>query len=181
MREKSLKKIWIKLSRRNIPESFKVTIGLVFVLMCGGCITEKEVTGENDLQPGDTLPFFTVTMNTGEEVSTESLRGKESMIVFFNTECADCRKELPVIDEFWQLRGNEVNVVCISRAEGETAVASYWEENGLTLPYSAQDNRCVYDLFAPTIIPRIYVSGPDLVIRKVWTDNPMPSLEDLTE
>ncbi len=154
-------------------------IAILVVAMCESCIMEKEAEVNEYVRIGDTLPDFEAEMNNGEIVNTESLRGKDSMIVFFNTDCSDCREELPEVQKFWEEYGEEITIVCISRAEVAEQVANYWEENGLTLPYSAQDDRNIYNLFATSIIPRIYISGPDLIVRQIYTCNPLATYEEL--
>ena len=59
-------------------------------------------------------------------------------------------------------RGDALGVrfICISRGETQPSVAAYWQEAGLTLPYSAQPDDAVYRLFANRIIPRVYVTSP---------------------
>ncbi|WP_305300806.1 hypothetical protein [Muribaculum intestinale] len=54
----------------------------------------------------------------------------------------------------------DVRFICISRGETQPSVAAYWQEAGLTLPYSAQPDDAVYRLFANRIIPRVYVTSP---------------------
>lgn len=54
----------------------------------------------------------------------------------------------------------DVRFICISRGEAQPSVAAYWQEAGLTLPYSAQPDDAVYRLFANRIIPRVYVTRP---------------------
>ncbi len=54
----------------------------------------------------------------------------------------------------------DVRFICISRGETQPSVAAYWQEAGLTLPYSAQPDDAVYRLFANRIIPRVYVTRP---------------------
>lgn len=149
------------------------------IIMCGSCIMEKEIEVKEYVEIGDTLPNFEVVMNNGETVTTESLRGENSMIVFFNTDCSDCREEFPVLQKFWEEYGDEITIVCVSRAEDAEHVSKYWEENGLTLPYSAQKDRAIYNLFATSIIPRIYISGPDLIVRQIYTDNPLATYVEL--
>jgi hypothetical protein len=43
------------------------------------------------------------------------------------------------------------------------------------MPYSPQADRSVFQLFAYTGIPRIYISSPDGVVRYVHDDMDMPS------
>lgn len=135
-------------------------------MIVSGCVKDNEDPGWT-LGKGDRLPDFSVLMNDGSRVSSGSLRGTPSVIVFFNTECADCRRELPVIQKEYDqslTAGNGVRYVCISREEGTESVMQYWEDNGLTMPFSAQMGREVYDLFASSGIPRIYRVDSELMI-----------------
>ena len=70
-------------------------------------------------------------------------------------------------------------IICISRGQSAESVAQYWEQASLTLPYSAQDNRDIYHLFANQGIPRIYVVDREGIIRTLFTDNPLATYEDL--
>lgn len=153
---------------------------LLIISVCMvSCIGDDDPDpGTVELGAGDNLPEFSVVMNDGRSVTSESLRGKTSLIVFFNTGCPDCRAELPVIqrvyDEYPQL-----SIVCISRDERASSIADYWKANRLTLPYSAQEDADIYHLFAKSQIPRIYVVDADLIIRQVFTDKPLATFEAL--
>lgn len=145
-----------------------------------GCIDDEDAeTGTVELVPGDAVPAFSVLMDDGREVTAESLAGKTSLIVFFHTSCKDCRQELPVIERIYREYADRINVVCISRAEEAADIHSYWAEQGFTLPYSAQADRTVYHLFAKSGVPRVYVVDKDLVIRRVFTDDPVASYEQI--
>ena len=152
----------------------------MFVCTTTGCITDEDPQGPS-LSVGDSLPQFSVTMNKGEVITTESLRGKVSVIVFFNTDCSDCRKELPVIQDLWERyhEDSQVKVIAIAREESAEEIENYWRENGLTMPYSPQSNREIYNLFAPSIIPRIYIANPSSVIVANFDDSELPSLDIL--
>ena len=67
----------------------------------------------------------------------------------------------------------------ISRAQSSDDIESYWKENGLKMPYSAQKDRTVYEKFATESIPRVYINDRDGIIRYIYTDNPVPSYDDL--
>lgn len=143
------------------------------------CIADDEETSEgNNLMVGNRIPTFSVVMNDGSKVQDKDLLGKVSLIVFFHTDCRDCQQELPVLQRFYDTHP-QYPIICISRGQSAESVAQYWEQASLTLPYSAQDNRDIYHLFANQGIPRIYVVDREGIIRTLFTDNPLATYEDL--
>ncbi len=162
-----------------------VSIMLLTVLaLTGGCVTEKDRPAYS-LQKGDSVPHFEVVMNNGQLFSTPMLAKKTSVIAFFNTGCSDCRRELPEIQKAYETclkEGLSVIFACIAREEDAASIAVYWEQNGLSLPYSAQTDREVYSLFASGGIPRIYVATPfadGAVVAAAYTDTKAPDAESL--
>lgn len=134
-------------------------------MVLASCIHEDDEWVER-VAVGDRLPAFTVTLSDGTRY--DSTEPGESVIVFFNTSCTDCQRELPRLDT--QYKAGEFagqRLVCISRAEEEGSVAAYWRANGLTLPYSAQPDRRIFDLFASAGIPRIYTVDSCGIITNV--------------
>lgn len=159
---------------------FVAALSLASVLP--GCVTEADETPWS-IGVGDMCPEFAVVLDDGTPVSTADLAGRRTMIVFFNTSCADCRRELPeiqkVADGLAAVGGEGADaqepagrglprVMCVSRAEGAASVAAYWDAAGLTLPYSAQDDAAVYRLFAGSEIPRVYIIGAGLAVEAAY-------------
>ena len=131
---------------------------------------------------GDRLPEFEVCDNNGEKVSTSMLSKGKTLLVFFNTGCADCRKELPIIEDFH--RDNPtVRALAISREESAESIAAYWKSNGFSIPFSAQETRFIYNLFSNTGIPLLVLSSEGTVIKvfNQYLDESMPSKEILDE
>jgi peroxiredoxin len=153
--------------------------GIAAALVClAGCINEK-IEGA-DLKVGDVIPDFEVVMNDGSLVSDEILKESVSVIMFFHTSCPDCQQALPEMQKIYdEYASDNVNIVLISREENRGSINSFWEENGFNMPYSAQDNRDVYQKFARERIPRVYVCEKGGIIRYMFTDNPNPSYDDL--
>lgn len=149
--------------------------------MFSSCVKDPE-PDYSGLEPGDPLPMFEVTLNTGEVVSTASLQGKKTVIELFNTSCSDCRESLPVINELYELYhdDDDIMIFTIARDEKAPEIESFWQEYGLTLPYSPQNDRKVYELFASVGIPRIYIAGTDGIIRAAFGPENPPSLTTLT-
>lgn len=139
----------------------------------------EENTG-GEVKVGDILPEFEVVMSDGSLLTDDSLKGSVSILMFFHTSCPDCQQALPrvqsIYDEY-SVKG--VKIALISREESSDDISSYWTDNSLNMPYSAQDDRKVYELFASTRIPRIYMSDENGIVRYIFTDDPVPSYDDL--
>jgi hypothetical protein len=77
-----------------------------------------------------------------------------------------------IYDEY---ASESLQIVLVSRGEGRESIYTYWNENCLKMPYSAQNDKRVYRKFAATRIPRIYVNEKGGIIRHIFTDDPVPS------
>ena len=174
----------------------KHLLWMIFALTltaCGGCSAIDETGGDevieaDSLVVGDQLPEFEVTMNDGSVVRTADLLGQPSVVVLFSVDCPDCRHELPEIQRLWNMNqadslipGQRIPIVLIARKCMEEDIEPFWQSAELTMPYSPQPDRKVYSLFAPRVIPRIYVSDAQGIIRHMYVDIGMPTAETIVE
>lgn len=139
---------------------------------CSSIEDDNEVTERVNV--GDRVPLFTVdVVNDGvhSTFSTAQLTG-ETVIVFFNTTCPDCQRDLPKLNQYYLKHKVDegFQMVAISREEGEEDVAAYWKDNGLQIPYSAQNDRRIYELFASSIIPRVYFVSAQGIVTRVFIE-----------
>ena len=149
-------------------------------MLCS-CIDEVE-PAEEVVTVGDQLPDFEVTMSDGTVVTGAMLRETPSVVMFFHTACPDCQQTLPRMQRLHDAYASKgVHFALISREDDEASVASYWEKQELTMSYSAQEGRTIYELFAYRRVPRIYVSDSTGTIRHIFTDDPIPTEEILEE
>lgn len=141
--------------------------GLLFVvsILLVGCLRSDDA---EIIEVGDRVPAFVVTLNDGTTYDSAHRDGRGATIVFFATWCTDCQRELPVLDSLYRA-GYFANqhVVCIGREETPETVAAFWDDNALSLPYSAQTDRRIFNLFANTGVPRIYSIAPDGTVLAV--------------
>lgn len=154
---------------------------LMLALALTACVNDSDVPADS-LQPGDMLPEFSVVMSDGSIVSTRSLSGRRSVICLFNTGCQDCRQELPELQRAYEIcsaMDSQPQFVCIARDENAADIAEFWKTNNLTLPYSSQDGRSIYELFAKSGIPRIYISDESLKIIAAYGDTSMPTADEI--
>ena len=156
---------------------------LLYLLMAGcsslfvGCsLNDSDESSQGELLVvGDRVPQFSVDVvnadGTTSTFSTERLTG-ETVIVLFHTTCPDCQRELPKLNQYYLQHKNQqgFQMVAISRAEGQESVAAYWQEQDLQIPYSAQQDRSIYNLFATSIIPRVYFCTSQGIITKIYIE-----------
>jgi thiol-disulfide isomerase/thioredoxin len=128
-----------------------------------GCVVDEpgESSGDIDLVGvGDRLPSFSVEVVDNDArytFSSDALIGR-TVIVFFNTTCSDCQRELPVLNDYYLQHRSEpgFQMVAIAREETEESIQAFWQSHSLSIPYSPQDDRRVFNLFATATIPRVY-------------------------
>lgn len=142
--------------------TWRLLAAAIAVLAIAGCVGDPEP--ESRVSVGDPVPVFEVTLNDGSTFGRTQMAGKTTRLVFFNTDCADCRRELPLLQREADAAGPATQYVCIAREEDAETIAAYWADNALTMPWSPQPDRRVYSLFATSGIPRVYTIGPDLRI-----------------
>ncbi len=145
------------------------TIWVSLLLMLWSCVGEKEEP-EWVLKAGDRLPDFEVTTIDGQKVSSADSYKTNLIIVFFNTTCKDCQRELPVVqaqyEENLELPESERSqYICIAREEGAADIEQYWTDNHLTLPVSPQTDRSIYSKFASIGIPRIFYAKDGIITK----------------
>ena len=155
---------------------------LIAMLLCLTCIGCSSVVDDDEVvervRVGDRVPAFTVNVLTPADggairstFSTSELRG-ETVIVLFHTSCPDCQRELPRLNEYYMqhIQDEDFQMVAISREEDEQSVADFWAAKGLQIPFSAQTDRSIYDLFASSIIPRVYFVSAQGIVTRVFVE-----------
>ena len=185
-------------SVENIDGRMKNLLNSLFVIfLCSvagicvvSCIGEDEPSQQVELvQVGDRVPGFEVLLSDGSTFSTRTLGDDVKVIVFFDTECADCQKFLPVYQSFvdelrvqdGKMEGVPVRCCALARDESMASVKDYWVKHGFTLPYYASGSRNLYHRFARAVVPRVYVVNSRGVVRAKLTDNPVPTREVLRQ
>ena len=140
-----------------------------------GCVVdehhdEADPDTSSIVRVGDLLPDFSVEVTDGLArtlFNSRTLEGK-TVIIFFHTGCSDCQRELPELNDYYLRHRQEAGfrMVAIAREESEESIAAYWQQHNLSIPYSPQADRHIYNLFATQYIPRVYVCSTDGII--VW-------------
>jgi peroxiredoxin len=147
---------------------------LLLCLLFIGCSSIEDDETKERVAVGDRVPLFSVEMvKDGERstFSTSHLTG-ETVIVFFSVKCGDCQRDLPKLNQYYLKHKDDpgFQMIAISRAEGEELVAPFWEEYELKIPYSAQNDRRIYELFASSKVPRVYFVSAQGIVTRVFIE-----------
>ncbi len=145
---------------------------ILLIATLSSCLNESgEDNGiKNYVVEGDAVPSFSVTKGDGTgatEFQSSQFVGKRSVIVFFNSECPDCKREMPKVHAAWEELQDEVEFIAVSRGEKAPDVAAYWTlEEGTKssfapMPYYLDLNKVAFNKFANSYVPRIYLIGED--------------------
>ena len=124
---------------------------------------DDEVAKTTLTKVGDLAPAFAGTAITGESLALDQLKGKVVVLSLFATWCGPCNAELPHVEkELWQtFRGRGLVVLAIAREEGADKLRPFASKLGLTFPLLPDQDRKIFNLFATSYIPRLYVIGAD--------------------
>ena len=159
----------------------KTLIRLILVpwLLLGCVVDDDHDATDPDassiVRVGDRLPTFSVQVVDGASrtvFSNDSVKGT-TVIVFFHTTCKDCQRELPELNDYYLRHRQEpgFRMVAIAREESEESIAAYWQQHGLSIPYSPQTDRQIYQLFATMYIPRAYICSAQGIVLWVGIEN----------
>jgi peroxiredoxin len=117
--------------------------------------TPEKMDGETALPVGAPMPEFSVSGSDGATVTNADLVGAPSVVLFFRTTCPDCQREMPYVEAAFK-RVSGVRFVAISK-EDNSAVAAYWNDNGMTIPYYFDPSGEVSTAFDIHFVPTLYL------------------------
>ena len=106
---------------------------------------------------GKPFPDFTVTDTDGNTLTlSESLKDHEAVLInFWATWCGPCRNEFPAINRVYEEYKDRVAFIALSKEPKDTneIIASFRQENGLTLPMGRDEDHKLYDYVETNNVP----------------------------
>ena len=121
------------------------------------------------LSPGDTAPDFTLTSDTGEEVSMSGLRGRKVIVYFYPAAMTPgCTKQAcDFTDSLDSLEGAGYEVLGISPDKPEK-LAKFRERDALTFPLLSDPDKAVLEEYGAYGEKKLYGKTMVGVIRSTF-------------
>lgn len=113
------------------------TVGLA--LACVTCLYLVALGGASEVVAqvaGTPAPAFTLSTLNGGTVSKDSLKGQPALVMFWASWCPVCRKELPILGQFYRTeRPAKLQVVSVGFADPRENVLDYVRANAETFVF----------------------------------------------
>ena len=106
----------------------------------------------------DILDRFHFTLADGTNLTTANLRGRVVMVNFWATWCVPCRKELPLLNRYYQAHRSEGLVIIGVAADPGAGGRGRWLSPTIAYPQAARVGGPNYWLPA---VPMTYIIGRD--------------------
>jgi len=111
----------------------------------------------NYLRTEELLPSFTWNDETGKSFSSESLKGKPSLIILFTKDCRHCTDNFVYLEKkLFSKNINSLRIIAFGRDCNHQQVESYRMNYNLSIKLIADPERNIYSKFAEKVVPRIY-------------------------
>jgi cytochrome c biogenesis protein CcmG, thiol:disulfide interchange protein DsbE len=112
-------------------------------------------------------PSYVATTIDGEEVTSESLRGKVVIVDFWATWCAPCRDSFPFYSKLVEEHADDLVVLAVSVDPDKKKVVEFFEGQDHRLTVVWHQKHPLAKSFGPATFPTSYVIDREGVVRHV--------------
>ena len=121
------------------------------------------------LAPGDAAPDFTLTTDTGDQVSLSDLRGRKVIVYFYPAAMTPgCTKQAcDFTDSLDSLRGAGYEVLGVSK-DKPAKLAKFRERDGLTITLLSDEDLAVHQAYGAHGEKKLYGKVVEGVIRSTF-------------
>ena len=127
----------------DVQDSYAITDTRTEIVLTSSVVQGKDPT-DKVYQLGDVMRDFTVTTTDGQTLKlSELLKEKDAVVLnFWYTKCQPCKNEFPLLQQAYEMFGDQVELIAMNSMRGETEgqVAQFKMENELTFPMAKVDS-----------------------------------------
>ena len=109
---------------------------------------------------GEPLPDFTVQTFDGKSLSRASFAGKPLLLVFWNTWCSDCMRELPGLNRLiGKFTPGSLAALAINTGlnDSESKARAYWKKYGYVFPTGFDHSFEIGTAFRVRGVPTVFL------------------------
>jgi peroxiredoxin len=120
------------------------------------------------VEVGEPMPDFTMQTFEGKNLSRLALAGRPVMLVFWNTWCPDCMRELPKINRLALRFGQgalEILAVNTGLNDSESKARAYWKKYAYVIPVGFDHSFEMGQAFRVIGVPTVFLIDSKGIVR----------------
>lgn len=120
------------------------------------------------VEVGEPIPEFLLETFDGKDVSRSALAGSPVLLVFWNTWCDECKRDLPRINRMFKEYGPKGLVVLAINTglnDSEKKARVYWKHYGYGFPTGYDSSFEIRKAFRVPGVPAVYLIDATGVVR----------------
>ena len=154
--------------RRSLPFCC-VLLGAVVLAGCGGSPAPDDASiATNAVVAGEPLAVVELLDLTDTLRSTAEFTGRPLVVNFWYASCEPCRREMPLLAEYFDERGDVVAVLGINMGDPRTVAANFAENYRVRFPVLLDDEGVLSSAMRIGLAPTtLFVSADGTVVDQV--------------
>ncbi len=158
-----------------------IALSMLLLAGCDSSILEEFPTYEQSslVEVGDKAPSFTATLVDGGRVSLSDYRGASLILILFSHTCPDCEMLLNDLQALIDAKVQLPAILAIGRDATSEELLVYRSEHGYSIPMISDASRSIFNLYATTYVPRVYLIDPEGCIAKMFIEYESHYLDEL--
>ncbi|MYD08810.1 MAG: TlpA family protein disulfide reductase [Chloroflexi bacterium] len=113
-------------------------------------------------------PQFELSSTSGETIALDSTAGAATIINFWASWCAPCRREMRELQQLQSQHPDSLRVLAINMGESADLVAAWQREIGISYDLLLDPTLAASQLYKVRGLPTTYLLDGRLVLRKVY-------------
>jgi thiol-disulfide isomerase/thioredoxin len=152
----------------NEPNGYVPNEGEPDLVNGHGVIIDCEEYGGSEFKQLDPAPVFTFEDAAGSTFSLSDFQGKAVMLNFWTTTCGWCVVEMPFIQQVYdEWPDDDVVILTIDIGESAETVATFLQDNGISLPVLLDREAKVAAQYRIASIPRTFFIDKEGLIQGI--------------
>ncbi len=142
--------------------------GFTRILLAGLAFLLVAVSPVGGAEVGESMPDFVMQTFDGSTSSSEALAGRPLMLIFWNTWCPDCMRELPAVNRLAKKfipRGLAFLAINTAINDSKRRARAYWMKKEFLFPSGFDHDFEIGDLFKVRGVPTIFLIDSKGIIR----------------
>jgi cytochrome c biogenesis protein CcmG, thiol:disulfide interchange protein DsbE len=129
--------------------------------------------------PPPAAPPFSLQSLSGpaQQVSLTAYRGRPVIVNFFASWCAPCKKETPLLADYYRTSKGKVAIIGVDADDSASAARRFLAANGVAYPVGFEATPAVADSYGVVSIPQtFFLNGRHRIVKRVFGDVTMKDL-----